>query len=101
MSIAPATPVVADSPHTANIARRRKRLRDKRCFAISAASAPPPCKTSYCCGVTDGVCTLMVIHLLQVCVWRFIVVVTGVTFSQSSHQEIYLAGQRKHIDRIV
>src|SRR5256885_16958616 len=54
MLSAPATPAVADSPQTANRDRRRKRLRDNRCFAISAASAPPPCNISYCCEVSCG-----------------------------------------------
>src|SRR5438067_6122922 len=56
---APATLAVADNPYTANIDLRRKRRRDSRCFAISAASAPPPCKTSYCCGVMGGVLILI------------------------------------------
>ena len=65
---APATLAVADSPQTANRDRRRKRLRDNRCFAISAASAPPPCNISYCCGVScgfiGGVVILMMTHFL-------------------------------------
>src|SRR5437667_12429516 len=60
MASAPATLAVEDSPQTANRDRRRKRRRDNRCFAISAASAPPPCNTSYCCGVIGGVSILMV-----------------------------------------
>src|SRR5947209_17843075 len=58
MSNAPATAAVVDKPNIASIDLRRKRRRDKRCFAISAASAPPPCKTSYCCGVIDGLSIL-------------------------------------------
>src|SRR5438105_10988094 len=68
MLSAPATAAVADSPQTANRDRRRKRLRDNRCFAISAASAPPPCNISYCCGVScgfiGGVVILMMTHFL-------------------------------------
>src|SRR6266487_1800167 len=59
MASAPATLAVADSPNIANRDRRRNRRRDNRCFAISAASAPPPCKTSYCCGVIGGVLILI------------------------------------------
>src|SRR6266487_5963623 len=57
---APATLAVVDRPHTASIERRRKRRLDSRCLAISAASAPPPCKTSYCCGVIGGVSILII-----------------------------------------
>src|SRR2546421_6535164 len=64
MLSAPATPAVADSPQTANRDRRRKRLRDNRCFAISAASAPPPCNISYCCGVSCGFIGGVVILLM-------------------------------------
>src|SRR6266700_6842894 len=57
---APPTLAVVDSPHTASIDRRRKRRLDSRCLAICAASAPPPCKTSYCCGVIGGVSILII-----------------------------------------
>src|SRR6266536_1443994 len=68
MASAPATLAVEDSPQTANRDRRRNRRRDNRCFAISAASAPPPCKTSYCCGVMGGVSILMfILSVYPVC----------------------------------
>src|SRR5947209_19261434 len=38
---------------------RRNRRRERRCWAISAASAPPPCNTSYCCGVIGGLSILI------------------------------------------
>src|SRR5437870_10694663 len=66
MASAPATLAVEDSPQTANRDRRRNRRRDNRCLAISAASAPPPCKTSYCCGVRDGRLVLTTAH----CPWK-------------------------------
>src|SRR5690242_11248187 len=69
MSSAPAIEAAADTPQTASIDLRRKRLRDRRCFAISAASAPPPCKTSYCCGVTGGV-SILIVFLSIVCIAR-------------------------------
>src|SRR5215467_14608046 len=67
MYSAPATLAVVDRPHTASIERRMKRRLDSRCLAISAASAPPPCKTSYCWGVIGGVLILISYSLLA---WR-------------------------------
>src|SRR5437867_8261526 len=69
MSSAPAIDAAADRPQRARIDLRRKRLRDRRSFAICAASAPPPCKTSYCCGVTGGV-SILIIFLSIVCIAR-------------------------------
>src|SRR5947209_15458096 len=73
MSNAPATAAVVDKPNIASIDLRRKRRRDKRCFAISAASAPPPCSTSYCWGVIGALSgsLILISHPLVLCQTSF------------------------------